>query len=217
MSEAAQQSMTEVWNEDTWVEFVDGIQAIYEHHTDHADDQHAALVRLVDAMYPVLRNEPVLQQAMAQCPKAGEQTSPSWWRSVHKDIASQITLVAVYQGHAMPLHDHPGSRGLALVLSGRAQIRYADVVQLDQASGITEIVMTDSQECTEQKVSSFDTEHNNLHSIEAMTPCVQLLVVHTPPIKREEQAFYFPLLAKQWLPGQQLRAKRIKIRNHIGH
>jgi len=217
VSEAAQQSMTEVWSEGIWTEFVDGILAIYEHHTDHANDRQAALARLVSTMSPALHNEAVLQQAMVQCPPAGENTAPSWWRTLHEDTTSQITLVAVYQGHAMPLHDHPGSRGLALVLSGRAQIRYADVVQLDQASGITEIVMTDLQECTEHKVSSFDTEHNNLHSIEAMTPCVQLLVVHTPPIKREEQAFYFPLLAKQWLPGQQLRAKRIKIRNHIGH
>ncbi len=217
MSEAAQQSMTEVWSEGTWAEFVDGILAIYEHHIDHADNRQAALAHLVSMMSPALHNEPVLQQAMAQCPLASENTAPSWWRTLHEDTTSQITLVAVYQGHAMPLHDHPGSRGLALVLSGRAHIRYADVVQLDQASGIAEIAMTDSQQCSEQEVSSFDTEHNNLHSIAAMTPCVQLLVVHTPPIKREEQAFYFPLLAKHWLPGQQLRAKRIKIRNHIGH
>ena len=217
MSETARQLITDVRNEDIWAEFVDGIQAIYEHHTDDPDDRQAALVRLVDAMYPALLNEPALQQAMTQCPPAGEHTTPSWWRSLHEDMTSQITLVAVYHGQAMPLHDHPGSRGLSLVLSGSAHIRYADIAEVDQASGIVQIVMADSQECSEKGVSSFDTDHNNLHSIEAMTPYAQVLVVHTPPIKREEQAFYFPLLAKHWLPGQQLRAKRIKIRNHFGH
>jgi len=217
MSVTAQQLITDVWGEDIWAEFVDGIQAIYEHHADHPQDRQAALTRLVDAMYPALLSNPALRQAMQQCPQAGEQTSPSWWRSLHEDMTSQITLVAVYKGQAMPLHDHPGSRGLSLVLSGRALIRYADVVQLDEASGMTEIVMTDSQECKEQEVSSFDTDHNNIHGIEAMSPCAHVLVVHTPPIKREEQAFYFPLLAKQWMPGQRLRAKRIKIRNNFGH
>jgi len=217
MSKTARQRMTEVWDAAIWAEFVDGIEAIYEHHTYHPDDRQTALARLVAAMYPMLLSDPALQQAMVQCPQAGEHTSPSWWRTLHEDITSQITLVAVYQDQAMPLHDHPSSRGLSVVLSGRAHIRYADVVQLDQASGIAEIVMADSQECQEQEISSFDSDHNNLHSIEAMTPCAQVLVVHTPPIKREEQAFYFPLLPKQWLPGQQLRTKRIKIRNNIGH
>jgi len=217
VNETARQLMTEVWDEDIWAEFVGGIQAIYEHHTEHCDDRQTALMRLVDVMYPVLCNEPVLRQAMTQCPKAGEQSSPSWWRSLHKDTTSEITLVAVYQGQSMPLHDHPGSRGLSLILSGQAHICCADVLQLDQASGIAEILMADSQQCREQDVSSFDTNHNNLHSIEALTPCVHVLVVHTPPIKREEQAFYFPLLAKNWLPGQQLRTKRIRIRNNFGH
>jgi len=217
MGEAVQQLTTDVWGEDIWAEFVDGIQNIDERHADYRQDRETALAHLVAEMYPALLMDSKLQQAMALCPAAGTQTSPSWWHNLHEDRASQISFISVYQGQAMPLHDHPGSRGLSVVLSGRARIRYADIVQLDQASGIVEIVMVDSQVCAEQEVSSFDTDYNNIHSVEAMSPCVQVLVVHTPPIKREEQAFYFPLLAKQWLPGQQLRAKRINIRNNFGH
>ncbi len=67
-------------------------------------------------MLPSLLSDPVLKQARAQCPQQGENTTPSWGRTLYEDIASQITLVAVYQGQAMSLHDHPGSRGLSLVL-----------------------------------------------------------------------------------------------------
>ncbi len=217
MGETAQQVIIDVWGEDIWAEFVDGIQAIYEHHADHEADRQAALVRLVDMMYPSLFNDPALQQAMAQCPQAGEKTSPSWWRTLHEDMISQITLVAVYQDQAMPLHDHPGSRGVSLVLSGHAKIHYANVTEVDPASGMIEMVMAESQECHEQEVSSFDIDHNNIHSIEAMTPCTQVLVVHTPPIKRKDQAFYFPLSNEQWIPGQPFTAKRIQIRNNFGH
>ncbi len=217
MSEAAQQLITDVWDEDIWAEFVDGIQAIYEHHADHAQDRQAALARLVKAMYPGLVNDAVLQQAIARCPQSSDPTRPGWWSTLHENAISHIALIAVYQGQAMPLHDHPGSHGLSVVLSGRAQVRQASIAELNPANGVAQINLDSIEELGQQQFSVFEQSQSNLHSIEAMTPMAHILAVHLPPIRREEQAYYFPLETKQWLPGQSLSTKRVKIRNNFGH
>jgi len=217
VSETAQQLMTDVWGEETWAEFVDGIQAIYEHHTDHVDDRQAALARLIDEMYPVLLTDPALQQAIARCPQSCDPTRPGWWSTLHESAMSHIALVAVYQGQAMPLHDHPGSHGLSVVLTGRAQVRQASIAELNPANGVAKIKLDSIEEMAQQQFSWFDESHSNLHSIEAMTPIAHILAVHLPPIRRQEQAYYFPLETKQWLPGQSLSTKRVKIRNNFGH
>lgn len=218
MGETARQLIADVWGEDIWAEFVDGIQAIYAHHADHSDDRQEALVRLVDAMYPALLDDPALGQAVAQCPQAtGEQAAPSWWRTLHQDAISHIAFVAVYQDYAMPFHDHPGSHGLSVVLSGRAQVRQASIARLNPANGVAELTLDRVDEIEPQQFSWFDDTQGNIHSIEAITPVAHILAVHLPPIRRAEQAYYFPLETKQWLPGQRLTTKRVRIRNNFGH
>jgi len=104
-----------------------------------------------------------------------------------------------------------------VVLTGRAQVRQASIARLNPANGVAQINLDSVEDMQQQQFSWFDESHSNLHSIEALTPMAHILAVHLPPIRREEQAYYFPLETKQWFPGQSLSTKRVRIRNNFGH
>jgi hypothetical protein len=199
-----------------WSDFIAALQAIFETCSDQPTQRDEQLNQLVKQRYPSLLSTPQLQQALVMCPHQHALSTPSWAQTLYQDSACHIGLIAVYRGQAMPLHDHTGSSGLSLVLSGRARIRYARRMGVNPISGMTQIKLADTQECSVQQVSGFDQQHN-LHSIEAISARAQLLVVHLPPINREKQAFYFPLEDKPWCSGQQIRTKRIRIYYNLGH
>ena len=199
-----------------WLAFVAAIESIFQHHADDREALQYQLNQLVRQNYTSLLSEPELQQAMTDCPAKHELNTPSWWTTLYEDAHCHVALVAVYEGMAMPLHDHPGSQGVSVVLSGIAQIHLANCLELDQATGLAEIVIKDSKECEEQDVCWIDKQHN-LHSIEAKTNIAQVLVVHSPKVDREKQALYFPVEDKTWTSGQRIGFKRIRLRHNLGH
>ncbi|MGD8925260.1 MAG: hypothetical protein PVG20_00330 [Thioalkalispiraceae bacterium] len=203
-------------SEDIWSNFASALQTVFNHCADSHDDLQWQLQQRVNEMYPLIMGTPELKQALAACPQKHALTAPSWSTALYQDSHCHIGLVAVYRGQQMPLHDHAGAFSLSIVITGRARIRYAKQLDLNQASGLTHILVAGMQDCAERQVC-FQDKQNNLHSIEAKSARVQVLVVHMPKIDRDRQAFYFPLEDKQWRPGQRIRAKRIRVRYNVGH
>ena len=201
-------------SDQVWSDFIASLQGI----SDRETDQLGALQlnRQVAQHCPSIIQAPDLQRALALCPQRHELKTPSWWTPLYQDPSCQISLVAVYRGQDMPLHDHTGSFGLSLVLSGRVRIRYARSMSVDPATGMTQIRVAGTHECTAQQASWFG-QRLNLHSIEAVTARAQILVVHMPPINREKQAIYFPLEDKPWSSGQRIRSKRVRLQYNMGH
>jgi hypothetical protein len=216
MNATARQVISSNNSGENWLEFVTSIESIIQQHAGDREELQYQLNQLVKENVASLRVEPGLQQALAGCPAKHELSAPSWWTTLYENNCCHIALVAVYEGMAMPLHDHPGSQGISVVLSGRAQIHTATCLELDQATGLAEIMITDSKECEEQDVCWIDKQHN-LHSIEAKTDIALALVVHTPKVDRDRQAFYFPVEDKTWIPGQRTGCKRIRLRHNPGH
>lgn len=108
--------------------------------------------------------------------------------------AMHVSLLTTYIGQPIPLHDHPKSNGIVLVLSGKIQIRRYNLAQnLKGRQGNVALEGISDRIFSMGEVDTYTEQSGNIHGIRAMTPKCHFLEVHIPPKdKNSSRSWYLP-------------------------
>lgn len=162
--------------------------------------------------YNGIVNDPEFRQQFLHCPDSIGRGSPTWSTTLFSDENINAGLLAVYRDKPVPFHDHPGTLGVMLVLSGAVKIRYANLVDNPNALGPVELQITRVRERLPGEVCWFFANDRNIHQLEATTANAVMLVAHLPHIDIDRQSFYFPIGEYEPVEGRRLLAQRIRFK-----
>jgi len=137
--------------------------------------------------------------------------SPNWSQVLFSDDGIKAGLQAVHQGNPIPLHDHPGSAGVVLVLSGIANFQYANVTGNHAGPGPVELQVARIRNRLPGQVCWFHTEDRNIHRVEAKTDNTVILVAHLRQADGGPRHMYFPVSDYEPAEGIRFLAYRMKI------
>ena len=105
----------------------------------------------------------------------------------------QANLLTIYQGQPLPLHDHPGSNGMQLVISGKAHVRrynLAQNVKSDHAD--VALIKIADRLLGMGEVDVFTSDRGNIHGMRAMSSRCIVLDITMPPSQHENASWYLP-------------------------
>ena len=143
---------------------------------------------------------------------ARERSDDCWERCVlYEDAEAALSLVRLYAGAPVPLHDNPGAEGAWMVISGQVEIeRYSVVSQatLDDWGEVVELSQSPRRILEQYDASLFGRENGNIQSLAARTDDCLLLRVQTPPHFSGARNWYYPL--QDCDPDHVMPAKRVR-------
>lgn len=156
------------------------------------------------------------QEAIEQMLSSG--SSEDYWsgKTLYEDESGRLSLIRLYPGSPVPLHDHPGCEGAMMVISGKAEIqRYTIQAQIEDG-GWGEIVELDVN--PERILEQYDTTlfgkiRSNIQGLNSITPDTILLKVQSPASLKDEQNWYYPLGDVN--ENNMLSAKRVRARHVV--
>jgi len=117
------------------------------------------------------------------------------WRSIHEDGLGKVGLFSIYKDTPVPLHDHPGSCGVMMVLDGEVEVeRYslADKYKDSVSSGLVEMKKCERKLLRPFEVTWFEETEGNIHGFETKTDQCVLLKMQMPLIPGKSRSWYFP-------------------------
>lgn len=117
-------------------------------------------------------------------------------------------LLTLSQKQPIPMHDHPNTTGLIMVVSGRLRVRVFDLVSCDESAQRVTLKLTRVDQLNKEEAGWVPRGRNNIHSMEALTDQVTLLTVHAPAKEAGTQHYYFPVSAQAEL-NQEFYARRL--------
>ncbi len=144
--------------------------------------------------------------------------SEDYWtgKTLYEDELGRLSLIRLYPGTPVPLHDHPGCEGAMMVISGAAEVQRYTVQSRTEEEGWGEVVTLDMN--PERYLEQYDTtlfgkETGNIQGLNAMRPDTILLKVQSPSQFRQEQYWYYPLQE----PNEEkvMDAKRVRARHAV--
>jgi len=137
------------------------------------------------------------RQAMASRQQASVPCSDHPWGWVPMLDTPDVLVgtLTVFHDQPIPLHDHPGSTGLLLVLRGEVQIasyQPADTPDHAPRSPLA-LVQTAHDILAPGQFAHFGPSENNIHGMQAIDDDCVLLDVLFAPYPLHRRAFYFPV------------------------
>jgi len=123
----------------------------------------------------------------------------------------RVNLLAIKSGSDLPLHDHPGSLGAMVVISGQVRTiacEYATKVGNTNQSQ-NWLTITENKIFSSMETSCFTRDQHNIHSIKAVTNRAVLMVIHTQPFAANQQSFFFTADPQQKV-GSQVLTQRVR-------
>jgi hypothetical protein len=104
----------------------------------------------------------------------------------------RVNLISIKKERALPMHDHPGSSGAMMVISGKVHaIAFEEEKSADNTQSSNILTITDSKIASVNETGCFTEDQYNIHSIKALTNRAVLMVIHTPPFAANQQTFFF--------------------------
>jgi len=119
---------------------------------------------------------------------------PWGWAPFLESPALTVGALTVFEQENIPMHDHPGSIGLLLVLRGRVRIQSYDPLgdaAVNDAS-TRELHQTDDRMLGEGQATLFGAHKNNIHSLQAVGGDCILFDVLFSPYQPGLRSYYFP-------------------------
>jgi len=194
-----------------WEWFADKLAAAY----DQVPETEAAMADLLrpamHQFYSWIVNDPEFRNQFLNCPDSLGRGSLTWSTRLFSDDRINAGLLAVYRDKPVPFHDHPGTLGVMLVLSGAVKIRYADLANDRGGAGPVELRITRVRERLPGEVCWFFAHDRNIHQLEATTANTVMLVAHLPHVDVDKQSFYFPVGEYEAVEGHTLLAQRMRL------
>ncbi|MGW8248771.1 MAG: hypothetical protein ACWGOV_11770 [Acidiferrobacterales bacterium] len=202
---------TRTSKEHHWQQFASRVSAAL----DAAPESEGAMIGLLSPaahqLYNWIAGGSDFRQQLSLCPDTNSSESSNWSKVLYADEHTKIGLQAVYQGIPIPLHDHPGSAGIVLVLSGAVNFQYANIIGSRTSPGPIELKIARIRNRLPGQVCWFHAEDRNIHRVEAKTDRAIILVAHLRQGDGGTRHMYFPVSDYEPVEGIRFLAHRMKI------
>lgn len=150
------------------------------------------LLRVYEGLLSVARYRSIIQAAIRS-----RRGSPSTsCQTLIADRMIQVDILTLLPERPIPLHDHPGSAGVLLVLSGSISIDQYDMIPSRRDCRTKTLVELRRVSCKDLAlggVSLFARDRGNIHSMRAITERSVVLDIVAPPYRRQERSWFFRL------------------------
>jgi hypothetical protein len=194
-----------------WRQFAKNVMQLLASAKNTSIPVQKSLRSITHKFYDQLVDDPLFREQFRAWSETDKNLVPDWSAPLYEDDVLRAGLLGVYRDKPVPFHDHPGSAGITLILSGIARIHYADLMGKTSHSPLTPLKLVRTRERFPGEVCWFFENERNIHSIEAVTPGVMLLVIHLPPVNENKQALYFPVSSPTQIEGEHIMARRIEL------
>ena len=128
--------------------------------------------------------------------KENSPSSQPWgWQPALEGPELSMGTLTVFQHEDIPLHDHPGSIGLLIVLQGKVKVcsyRLAEEPGQYQPSPL-ELEQTGAVELVPGEYVHFGPGENNIHSLQAIDGDCVLFDILFYPYQLQQRSFYMPV------------------------
>jgi hypothetical protein len=102
-------------------------------------------------------------------------------------------LLGVYAGYPIPAHDHPGSQGALLVLTGKLRVSWY-AVRRRLPGDLIELHTVAQRDFDVGDAALIDTEDRNIHQVVALTERCLTLNLLVPPFTETQRSWYLPII-----------------------
>ena len=183
----------------------------FEKHASHIDVLSAwvqpAMLTLYSQIYNKSKYQHAIERAKNQIIKNNNLVIPLF----NEDFL-RVNLISIKAGSSLPLHDHPGSSGSMMVISGDARIIVCEQEKLsiNKNQSRCKLSIVENKIITTGETSCFTQEQHNIHSVEAVTDRVVIMVIHTSPFAANQQTYFFTANPRQKV-GSQVLAQCIRV------
>jgi hypothetical protein len=188
-----------------WEQF----HANFEKHTGHIDDLNEWTQPAMLTLHSLLLLRSEYQYALERAMNE-KITNHNLVIPLFNNGLLRANLVSITPEQSLPLHDHPGSSGAVLVISGEIRATACERVATPNNNQLRVMLTTVEKKIfTKNKTSCFTKEQQNIHSFEALTERAVLMVIHTPPFEAIQQSYFFMANPQQKI-GSQMLAQRVR-------
>lgn len=123
-----------------------------------------------------------------------EPTAGWCWRPRVDTKQARIGFLTLHENKPVPIHDHPGSSGLLIVMEGKLKVQLFERSDSSVSTRrITELIRTEEHEAGPGEFVIIGSDHGNIHSVRATEgPCIVLDILLSPYSERE-RGWYMPI------------------------
>lgn len=126
-------------------------------------------------------------------PQILEQLSRWGWQSWMDTQALRIGFLTVDANKPIPIHDHPGSAGLLIVLQGKLQVQQFTASTEHTSARRIELSLEQELDAGPGEFVTFSPFAGNIHSVRAHEETCIVLDVLLTPYKEQERGWYMPI------------------------
>lgn len=180
--------------------------------------QHRLRTKLLDKYRANI--EDLLLATLRESPANTENTrgQPWGWNPGIESPDISVGTLTVLKGNDIPLHDHPDSTGLLLVLNGSVQIKSFRIFGSPGAreQQPMELELTDEVLLEVGEYGHFGPGTNNIHSLHAIDSDCRLYDVLFSPYTLHQRSFFMPIVPENG--SNNIFVTRLnKLRNKSAH
>lgn len=141
-----------------------------------------------------------------------KENQPWGYLSLAEEEQFSAGLLTVLPGTPIPIHDHPGSTGLLVVLKGQVKAHLYETVEQDAGSNTLSLKRTSVGSAGVGEFVTFGPDERNIHSLEACKEPVVLFDLLISPYKPEERSWFLPMDPTQGHSSSSMEVLRVKQR-----
>lgn len=117
--------------------------------------------------------------------------------SIFKSDFIQVKLISINPDQSLPLHDHPGTSGSMIVISGKVNAISCEQEQRSNQLSRNKLKIMGDVILSSGGSSCFTESQHNIHSFKSLTERSVMMNVHINPFPRTQQSFFFPVSLHQ--------------------
>lgn len=181
--------------------------------------RHRRAASLLQGLHHQLKRTDAYQDLFADTGSWHRSDRPWQWMRLFEDSRIRIGLLAVSADQPIPMHDHPGSSGVLLLLSGSLEIvQYNLAVPYTQYQNSSPVLLQQIEDSTltEGEATIFSDHVGNIHSLTSLESMSVVLQVLITPYQLAQRSWYFPVSTLQ-KPSSTLLANRWNYRSFGAH
>ncbi|KPK38339.1 MAG: hypothetical protein AMJ69_08695 [Gammaproteobacteria bacterium SG8_47] len=178
-----------------WETTASALRALIDRNTP-GEPERQAVARELRSLHHHLRQTTPGYQGALEDALAPESRPPAvgWsWKVLADNPAVRGGLLGIYAGRPIPAHDHPGSRGALLVLTGKLRVTWF-AIQRQMPGDLTELRRVAQQDCRAGETALIDAGERNIHHVVALTERCFTLNLLLSPFAEPERSWYLPII-----------------------
>jgi len=121
----------------------------------------------------------------------GSNKEPWDWFLLHQDDDIRAGVIGIHPYRPVPIHDHPGTSGIMLVLEGHlVEHSYQVDDETGQRGDKANLIPGQTRYLDKDGWSVFMSDWNNLHSLSAMSRPALALSIHFHPNRQQSRSWF---------------------------